>query len=122
MEFKSIIEPSNDIRPHIDSLHCYCKPFVVDGDTLVHNAFDGRYITEIYDEAMGTADSYPSVSDCVELGELILRGEGSEVFRIADIDLGDPKQDEDAYCCGLLAIETLDGTEKFRVDFTITPL
>lgn len=44
------VVPENDTRPHQDSTGCSCRPRieqVEEGATVVvHNAFDGREITE----------------------------------------------------------------------------
>lgn len=72
-DFKSIVVPAGDIRPHIDSVHCWCGARVID-DVLVHNAFDGRDRVEAYDEAMGTDGKYGRHSHAVALGYALLEG------------------------------------------------
>lgn len=35
--------PINDIRPHIESQYCLCKPIIEEeGLLIIHNAYDGR--------------------------------------------------------------------------------
>jgi hypothetical protein len=33
--------PTNDLREHIESKRCWCRP-TIDGGVVVHNAADGR--------------------------------------------------------------------------------
>lgn len=34
--------PLDDLREHTMDERCWCKPFLVDGTIVVHNAMDGR--------------------------------------------------------------------------------
>lgn len=36
------IMPMDDLKPHINSRNCWCKPYEDDPDIFVHNAKDGR--------------------------------------------------------------------------------
>ena len=43
---KQHVYPLNDSRPHVtDGGHCPCEPSI-DGDVVIHNAWDGRDIAE----------------------------------------------------------------------------
>ena len=35
------VVPKDDLRPHSESLDCWCRPFM-DGEVCVHNAMDHR--------------------------------------------------------------------------------
>ena len=40
------VVPLNDLKPHVESGRwCHCKPRI-DGDVLIHNAYDGREFFE----------------------------------------------------------------------------
>lgn len=50
------ILPLNDIKPHIESVHCHCNPSIdfinengVFTTLIIHNSFDGR---EVIDELL----------------------------------------------------------------------
>ena len=42
------VVPINDLKPHLDSSTCPCKPrlFIEFGKIWIHNSWDGREITE----------------------------------------------------------------------------
>lgn len=45
--------PINDLRPHVESKYCLCKPIIEEnGLLIIHNAFDGRDRVEEYDEKL----------------------------------------------------------------------
>lgn len=39
--------PVDDLRSHIEvGKYCHCKPSIVDGNIVIHNAYDGREFYE----------------------------------------------------------------------------
>ncbi len=45
------ILPINDLRQHLESIYCFCKP-QKNGLLIVHNAFDGRDRIEEYNKQL----------------------------------------------------------------------